>query len=131
MITNIDAISVVVADQDAALAYYHDTLGFDVRMDDVMSNGMRFLMVAPPQGQSGMVLFPASGETQPGGSFGTVFATADCRATHAELSSKGVNFIEEPTEQDWGGIQAQFLDPDGNHFILIELPEQMQIEGKL
>ena len=126
MITKIDAISVVVSNQDDALDFYLDILGFDLRMDDVMGNGMRFLKVAPPKGQSGIVLFPAGGDTQPGGSFGTVFATDECRATHAELASKGVAFIEEPTEQEWGGVQAQFQDPDGNHFILVEVPEQMK-----
>lgn len=126
MITNIDAISVVVADQDDALAYYRDALGFDVRMDDTMTNGMRFLMVAPPEGQSGIVLFPAGGDVKPGGSFGTVLATADCRATHAELAGRGVSFSEEPAVQEWGGVQAQFSDPDGNHFVLVELPEHMK-----
>ena len=128
MISNIDAISVVVADQDAALNFYRDTLGFDVRMDTAMGTGMRFLMVAPPAGQSGIVLFPASGDVQPGGSFGTVFATEDCRSTHADLSAKGVAFSEEPSVQDWGGVQAQFSDPDGNHFILIEIPDHMKAQ---
>lgn len=126
MITNIDAISVVVSNQDTALEYYRDILGFDVRMDDVMGNGMRFLMVAPPGGLTGIVLFPAGDDTRAGSGFGTVFATQDCRATHHDLSGKGVNFIEEPTLQEWGGTQAQFLDSDGNHFILIELPEHMK-----
>ncbi len=91
-----------------------------------MGNGMRFLMVAPPKGQSGIVLFPAGGDTNAGGSFCTVFATDNCESTYADLPEKGVHFIEKPTPQEWGGIQAQFTDPDGNHFILIEIPEQMR-----
>jgi catechol 2,3-dioxygenase-like lactoylglutathione lyase family enzyme len=126
MITSIAAICIVVSDQERALAYYRDILGFDARMDNVMENGMRFLVVAPPGGESGVVLYPAGDDVQAGGSFGSVFATENCQATHAELAGRGVDFSEEPTVQEWGGIQAQFHDPDGNHFVLIELPEHMQ-----
>jgi predicted enzyme related to lactoylglutathione lyase len=91
-----------------------------------MGAGMRFLMVAPPQGQTGIVLYPAGQDAPAGGTFGTIVATDDCAATHAQLAARGVRFSEAPTQQEWGGIQAQFADQDGNHFVLIELPEHMK-----
>jgi predicted enzyme related to lactoylglutathione lyase len=54
------------------------------------------------------------------GAFGTgVFATDDCRATHAELSAKGVTFLQPPTERPYG-IEAVFKDPFGNWFSLTQ-----------
>lgn len=72
------------------------------------------------------MLFPTGDGDGAGSSFGTVFDTADIAATHEQLAAKGVQFIEEPTKQEWGGIQAQFADPDGNHFVLIQLPDFMR-----
>lgn len=126
MISSLDAITVIVEDQYRALAFYRDSLGFVVRNDDVMGNGMRLLMVTPPEGQTGIVLFPASADVPAGRTFGTVVATGDCAATHAELAARGVAFSEAPTLQEWGGVQAQFTDPDGNHFVLVEIPEHMK-----
>ena len=64
MIDHLDAITVVVSNQDKALDYYTNTLGFDKRMDDEMPDYGRFLMVGPPKGQAGIVLFPENDEDE-------------------------------------------------------------------
>jgi uncharacterized glyoxalase superfamily protein PhnB len=62
---------------------------------------------------------PGQKEDAPVGGFTRIsFVTDDVQATYEELSAKGVNFIQKPTQMFWGGIEAQFADPDGNIFLL-------------
>ena len=55
-----------------------------------------------------------------GAAGGLFFATDDCQASYEELSKRGVEFAQEPTEQPYG-IDAGFRDPSGNHFRLAQL----------
>jgi catechol 2,3-dioxygenase-like lactoylglutathione lyase family enzyme len=121
-ISNVANVTVFVKDQDAALDFYKNRLGFDVRRDDSFGGGMRWLEVAPPGGQTSIVLARGYGEWDEGqiGKFSRiVFMTEDCQATYEELAARGVEFTEKPTAQPWGMVQAQFVDQDGNGYVLV------------
>ncbi|HEY1012688.1 MAG TPA: VOC family protein [Herpetosiphonaceae bacterium] len=134
MIQKLTHTTIYVHNQDEALAFYTDKLGFVVRMDVTMEGGFRWLTVGPAsQPELELVLF----DITPGGMFdadaatqlrqlqargifgGGVFTTADCHATYAELKAGGVEFVSPPQEQPYG-VEAVFKDPSGNIFSLTQ-----------
>jgi catechol 2,3-dioxygenase-like lactoylglutathione lyase family enzyme len=136
MLTNLTHVNVWVHDQDEALAFYTEKLGMELR-DDVtvpeMSN-FRWLTVGVP-GQPDVALtlmsvpgppvFDADTREQlealmaKGAAGGLFFSTDDCRASYEELSGRGVEFQQEPTEQPYG-IDAGFRDPSGNQMRMVQ-----------
>lgn len=129
MINRIGLVGVWVSDQDAALDFYIGKLGFEKVSDSGDMDGFRWVEVAPRGAETGISLvkplpgiFHAFGR-EPEDLIGTssfIFDTDDISKTHRELADKGVVFTEEPTMQPWGRLQAQFLDQDGNTFVLVE-----------
>jgi catechol 2,3-dioxygenase-like lactoylglutathione lyase family enzyme len=127
-----------VHDQDAALAFYTKTLGWEVRADvTVEAWNFRWLCVGPVgQDGVGLVLMPVPGppmldaaasaqlaELVAKGAGGTLFLeTDDCQAAYAELSSRGVVFNDPPTPQAYG-IDTSFRDPSGNNIRLTQVLE--------
>jgi uncharacterized glyoxalase superfamily protein PhnB len=128
-----------VHDQDEALAFYTEKLGFETRMDVTMEEmgNFRWLTVAPPgQEEIAVVLMAIPGppvmdaETteqvrtlMAKGFAGTLFLTTDdCRASYEELKGRGVEFVEEPEDRPYG-IDAGFRDPSGNHLRLTQVRE--------
>ena len=121
MISQIGLTGIWTADQDRALAFYVDKLGFEKVNDQTMGD-YRWIEVAPRGAETGMTLsYAGPGSDQEGliGAISMVLFSDDIQATHQQLSGNGVDFIEEPTQQPWG-LQAQFKDPDGNHFVLVQ-----------
>lgn len=121
MLNRIQVTTVFVTDQDKAHDFYVNKLGLPVRVDMQMPE-FRWLEVAPDGAETSISLapaFPGSGR-EPGGFTGMIFDTHDVKSAYETLKGAGVEFIEAPTEQPWGGIQAQFKDPDGNIFSLVE-----------
>jgi catechol 2,3-dioxygenase-like lactoylglutathione lyase family enzyme len=119
--THIASATVAVSDQDAALDFYTDKLGFVKRADEDMGNGMRWVTVELPGTQTGIVLAKGYGSGNPAGSFtGLVLSADDIQATFKELSAKGVHFTEAPARQPWGIMQAIFEDQDGNSYVLVQ-----------
>jgi catechol 2,3-dioxygenase-like lactoylglutathione lyase family enzyme len=122
-------------DPDAALAFYRDTLGFEVR-NDVGYAGMRWITVGPA-GQPGtsIVLHPPA--VDPGitdderrtivemmakGSYATILmATADLDGAFALLQASDVEVVQEPTEQPYGVRDCAIRDPAGNLIRISEL----------
>jgi catechol 2,3-dioxygenase-like lactoylglutathione lyase family enzyme len=133
MIQKLSHATIYVLDQEQALDFYTNKLGFEVRMDMTIESGFRWLMVGPKsQPDLELVLFAVkSGSFEEAtvghiralleqGALGVgVFDTADCRATYAELLAKGVDFISPPQEQPYG-IEAAFRDNSGNMFSLTQ-----------
>jgi uncharacterized glyoxalase superfamily protein PhnB len=122
-------------DPDAALAFYRDTLGFEVR-NDVGYQGMRWITVGPPaQPATSIVLYPPAAtqgltdeERQliegmmAKGTYGiVVLATKDLDATFERLQAGNVEVVQEPTEQPYGVRDSAFRDPAGNLVRLQEL----------
>ncbi|WP_370324610.1 VOC family protein [Euzebya sp.] len=133
MISRMSHATIWCRDQDEALTFYRDVLGFAVRTDQSLGD-FRWLTVSPPdQPELEMVLMPIGGggpmddetaetlgELVAKGALGPgVLATDDCRATHAELAGEGVRFLQEPEEQPYG-IEAVFTDPSGNWWSLTQ-----------
>jgi uncharacterized glyoxalase superfamily protein PhnB len=126
-----------VHDQDEALAFYTEKLGFEVRSDVTIAElgNFRWLTVGPVgQDDFAITLMAIPGppvmdaataeqvkELMAKGFAGTVFLTTeDCRASYEELSARGVEFTEEPEERPYG-IDAGFRDPSGNAFRLTQV----------
>jgi predicted enzyme related to lactoylglutathione lyase len=126
-----------VHDQDEALAFYTEKLGFEVRSDVTIPElgDFRWLTVGPVgQEDFAVTLMAIPGEPvmDPGtaeqvkelmakGFAGTVFLTTDdCQASYEELKGRGVEFTEAPEERPYG-IDAGFRDPSGNAFRLTQV----------
>ena len=122
MISHIRLASVAVRDTDAAIDFYVNKLGFELRVDENFGPEFRWVEVAPKGAQTGFTLVNPAWNTgfTPGVSTGIVLTAPDIDATYAELSAKGVVFTEPPTQQPWGVKQAQFQDLDGNGFVLVD-----------
>jgi predicted enzyme related to lactoylglutathione lyase len=128
-----------VHDQDEALAFYTDKLGWEVRSDVTVAElgNFRWLTVSPPgQDDFAVVLMAIPGppmfdpdtvekirELMGKGVAGTVFLTTeDCRASYEELKARGVEFSEAPEDRPYG-IDAGFRDPSGNAFRLTQVKD--------
>ena len=120
MISNIRTVGVYVSDQDAALHFYTEVLGFEVRADRSMGRQGRWLEVAPPGAQSRLVIYPrAMMEDWDKRKTSVVLGCGDIEAEYQRLSGLGVEFSQMPTKMKWGSF-AVFADPDGNEFVLAE-----------
>jgi uncharacterized glyoxalase superfamily protein PhnB len=134
---NLSNTQLWVHDQDEALAFYTDKLGFEVRADVTLPEmgDFRWLTVGPPnQPDISIVLMRILGpplvdaETteqirtlMSKGFAGAIFLTTDdCQASYEELKSRGVEFTEAPEERPYG-IDAGFRDPSGNSFRLTQV----------
>jgi predicted enzyme related to lactoylglutathione lyase len=115
--------SVLVSDQDRALDFYTNVLGFEQRADNPTPDGPRFLTVALEGQDFQLVLWPGTpGQAQPvQGRTPAAYTieTGDCRKAFEELKARGVKFETEVLEYPWGYI-AVFQDPDGNRLQLRE-----------
>ena len=115
-------------DADAALVFYRDILGFEVR-NDVGYAGMRWITVGPVgRPETSIVLEPPAAdpgatdeerrvitEMMAKGSFAhVVLATDDVDATFAALEARGAEVVQEPTDQPYGFRDCAFRDPAGN-----------------
>jgi lactoylglutathione lyase len=123
-ISNIGVAMFVVSDQDAALAFYTQTLGFELRGD--VSFGEhgegRWLEVAPPGSRARLALNPPMGGATPGGSAIGVEST-DVPAEHARLRAiDGVDVDAELTRIPGAPVMFMLRDPDGNDVVVVEAP---------
>ncbi|MDQ3723940.1 MAG: VOC family protein [Actinomycetota bacterium] len=122
-------------DPDASLAFYRDTLGFEVR-NDVGYDGKRWITVGPAdQPGTSLVLHPPAAdpgitdgerrtiaEMMAKGSYATIIlATADLDGVFERLQASGADVIQEPIEQPYGVRDCAFRDPAGNHVRINEL----------
>ena len=118
MIKAIKFASVPVTDQDKALEFYTQKLGFKVFTDAPFSGTQRWIELGIPRAETKLVLFTAPGQEAMVGKFMNIaFTTDDVEATAQEMKAKGVEFVQEPKKADWG-TAAIFKDPDGNQFVL-------------
>ena len=117
-ITGVRAISIPVNDQEAALRFYVDTLGFTVIRDSPTPNGGRWIELAPGNDNPAVTLEPASPDITRG-AIGIRFTTEDADAAHTALTTAGVSTGEILR---WPGVPAMFAfhDPDGNAFSITE-----------
>jgi catechol 2,3-dioxygenase-like lactoylglutathione lyase family enzyme len=122
-------------DPEAAVAFYRDALGFEVR-NDVGYNGMHWITVGPAgQPETSIVLFPPAAspgvtdderrtiaEMMAKGTYATILlATKDLDATFARVQATDAELVQEPTEQPYGVRDCAFRDPAGN---MVRIQEQ-------
>jgi catechol 2,3-dioxygenase-like lactoylglutathione lyase family enzyme len=118
VIKAIKFIGVPVTDQQRALEFYTGTLGFRVITDQPFDDTRRWIELGIGRSTTGIALFTPPGHEDRIGSFsGISFVADDVIATCRELAAKGVKFIQEPKQADWG-TSAIFADPDGNQFVI-------------
>lgn len=122
VIRHIQTVGVYVRDQDAAVDFYTNKLGFEVREDIPAGEGARWIEVAPPGAQTTLCLTPLQFETASEDKIGVYtgmsFAVEDIKAMHAELADRGVKFKNEPALMPYGKWFASFVDQDGNEYFV-------------
>ncbi|MGH3848239.1 MAG: VOC family protein [Pseudonocardiaceae bacterium] len=124
------------SDPDASLAFYRDTLGFEVR-NDVGYGAMRWITVGPAdQSATSVVLYPPAAtpgltdderrtiaEMMAKGTYATLLlATKNLDGTFEPLQASGAEVVQEPTEQPYGVRDCALRDPAGNLIRIQELP---------
>ncbi|MGN6427429.1 MAG: VOC family protein [Leifsonia sp.] len=118
-ITGVTTIAIPVADQEAALAFYRDALGFEVRLDAPLPQGGRWIMLAPPGSPVSVSLVPPGEGERAGIDTGIRFEATDAARTREELAGRGVQVGEL---LQWPGVPPMFeaRDADGNRFAVIQ-----------
>ncbi len=122
-LSNIGVAMFSVADQDAALAFYTEKLGFEVHADTRFGehDEMRWLEVAPPGSHARLALNPPMGG-EPGGSAIGV-ETTDVLGEHRRLSAiGGIDLDPEPMRVPGAPLLFMLRDPDGNNIAVVEAP---------
>ena len=134
MIQRLSHTGIYVFDQDAARDFYVNKLGFEVRMDQSMDNGFRWLTVSPKgQPELQLILMKVDGPNikpevavvlkglvEQGRINGGVLQTDDCRATYEELKAKGVEFLSPPADRFYG-VECILKDNSGNWFSMNQI----------
>lgn len=120
-LTRVGRVIVPVSDQDRALQFYTETLGFEKRMDVPYGDGERWLEVGPPGAETALALVkPMPGETA-GVETRVSFETDDADAVHAELKDRGVDVDAEVMRMgDPVPPMFFFRDQDGNRLLIVE-----------
>jgi len=127
MTPTIAHLALVVHDYDEAIAFYTQSLGFDLLEDTPVGGGKRWVLVAP-QGGTGAALLLARAANleqesrignQTGGRVFLFLHTDDFHRDYEAMRSRGVRFIEEPRHEDYGTVVV-FLDLYGNKWDLVE-----------
>ena len=126
MTVTVSAMFILVHDPDAALGFYRDALGLEVR-NDVASDGFRWVTVgAPGQDDISIVLSqPHGGRSQAEGDAlltlvtqgslqAAIFRSDDLDATFEKVRASGAEVLQEPASQPWGSRDCAFRDPSGN-----------------
>ena len=124
---NLHAVTLVVPDYDDAIAFYTQTLSFELTQDIDLGGGKRWVRVSP-KGSSGasLLIAKADGEeqqstigNQTGGRVGFFLETDDFQRDHAAMIANGVQFEEQPRHEPYGTV-AVWRDPFGNRWDLIQ-----------
>jgi catechol 2,3-dioxygenase-like lactoylglutathione lyase family enzyme len=118
---------IVVHNQDEALKFYTDVLGFEKRADYQLQGHPRWLTVAPKSDDVELILVEGEYSLDPrppadadSGGNHHVFVTDDCRRDFNALKARGVQFKHAAPIEAPYGISAYFTDPDGNHLTLLQ-----------
>lgn len=118
MITQIKLITVPVHDQNRALDFYTEKLGFTIITDKPFDGKQRWIELRIPKAETRLALFTPEGDEKRIGSFMNLsFACDDVEQTYTELKARGVEFDGPPQKQPWGTF-AKFKDSEGNAFVL-------------
>lgn len=118
MIKRIKFLGLPVRDQDRALAFYTEKLGFRVLTDQQFSVKQRWIELSIPGAETGIVLFTPDGHEDRIGTFvNTSWEVDNVEKTYADLVAKSVEFEKSPEKQHWGTF-AIMKDSEGNKIVL-------------
>jgi lactoylglutathione lyase len=120
-IKQLGRVIIPVSDQDAAIAFYTDKLGFSVTSDIPFGEGDRWVEVSPPGDGAKIALTRPQGEYQPGRDTGIALVSSDPHADHEELKAAGVDVDDDLMGGD-GTVPLLFMfrDQDGNQLLIVE-----------
>lgn len=135
MITNISIVSVFVKDIDESKKFYTDILGFEEKDDITLGDGYRWCTVVHPSQPELAVNLAVPGPPfspelveamtraqADGGLNGLGLDVDDCQRTYEELSAKGVEFLQPPSQRPYG-TEAVCRDNSGNWIVLVQHPD--------
>ena len=118
MIKQIKFVSIPVKDQNRALDFYTEKLGFTIITDQPFDDKQRWIELRVPKAETRVVLFTPEGEEKRIGSFMNMsYACDDIEKTYKELRARGVEFESAPSKEPWG-TYAMFKDSEGNRFVI-------------
>jgi lactoylglutathione lyase len=120
-VSNLGVAMFTVADQDAAIAFYTEKLGWELRGDTRFGEHgeNRWVEVAPPGSTARLALNPPMGGEPGGGAIGV--ETPDVRAEHARLSEIGGVDIDDVMEGAGAPTLFMMRDPDGNNIAVVQV----------
>lgn len=118
MIKRIKFLGIPVQDQDRALRFYTEKLGFRVLTDQQFSDTQRWIELSIPGAETGVTLFTPQGHEDRIGTFvNTSWEVDNMEKTYAELQERGVELLGPPQKQPWGTFVI-FKDSEGNQIVL-------------
>ena len=119
-ITQVGTVIVPVSDQDRALEFYVDTLGFEKRSDTPFGRGDRWVEVGPPGAATTVALIPPREGEPTGIDTHVAFSTKDIDADHASLKARGVD-VDEDVMRMGDPVPPMFFfrDADGNTLLVV------------
>ena len=118
MIKRIKFLGIPVREQERALKFYTEKLGFRVLTDQEFSEKQRWIELSIPGAETGIVLFTPEGHEDRIGSFvNTSWEVDNIERTYEELKAKGVEFDGPPQKQPWGSF-LKMKDSEGNQIVL-------------
>jgi catechol 2,3-dioxygenase-like lactoylglutathione lyase family enzyme len=122
-IDKVSTITIAVTDQDEALTWFTQVLGFEKRVDQI-GQGFRWLTVALPQQIEVEFLLASWFPDRVGKNATWVLSTRDCQGGYEQLKGKGIEFVQAPQPKPWG-IEAIFVDLYGNKYALVQETAQV------
>jgi catechol 2,3-dioxygenase-like lactoylglutathione lyase family enzyme len=121
-LTEIGRVALPTTDHEASLAFYRDTLGFEVRMDETFGDGtMRWTEVVPPGSSTAIALAPPPPGGESSVNSGIIISTRDIDADHATLKEAGIDVDDEIMRME-PPVPPMFelRDPNGNSLMIVE-----------
>ena len=118
MIKGVKFASIPTRDQDRAVAFFTEKLGFVVATDQPFDDRQRWIELRIPGADTRLTLFTPDGHEDRIGTYSNItFVADDVERTYEELRARGVEFMGPPQKADWGAA-ALFRDADGNVFVI-------------
>ena len=118
----LEVVHVPVSDVDRAKAFYTEQIGFNADHDHQVNDELRFVQLTPPGSACSIAIGTGLTQMKPGSIEGLMMVVADVQAARDELVQRGTD-VSEIDVQPWGSF-VYFSDPDGNSWVLQQLPDR-------
>jgi predicted enzyme related to lactoylglutathione lyase len=118
----LEVVHVPVSDVDRAKAFYTEQIGFNADHDHQVNDELRFVQLTPPGSACSIAIGTGLTQMAPGSIEGLMMVVPDVQAARDELMRRGAD-VSEIDVQPWGSF-VYFSDPDGNAWVLQQLPDR-------